>query len=122
MEVRESVLSARTAMIVQASIGISLLSTFLATQFYALREKWARLKFYRRTDRTIIYLMGMTTCALSFFIVQMIMYAHYWVGSEAACNIAGQPFIPLLFVMSKQFMYFFLYLRANVVLDILHLT
>lgn len=121
MEPRDNVLGAKAAMIAQASIGLTLVSIALCLQFIGLREKYSKLQFSRRTDQTILIVMGVTICVLAFFLDQMSMYAHDWTGNPDGCRLTGRPFICGLFTVSKMFLYYFLFCRATIVLDSLKL-
>ena len=120
---RESVLDAKIAMICQAAIGITFLTSVATMEFISLREKLPKLRFrYRRSDRTILWLIGVALFALAFFLVSLTMYAVDWTNNAQGCFITGAPFIPLLFVITKQFLYFFLYERSCVIHDSLKLN
>ena len=119
---RQEVLNAKIAMITQASIGISFLSVVATLQFIALREKLPKMRICaRRTDRTLLWMIGVILCALSFFIIEMSTYAANWTYNPAGCHLAGAPFIPIAYVITKQFLYFFLFERSCIVHDSLKL-
>ena len=121
-EPRAAVFTARTVMIAQASLGIFVISIILCMEAVALKEKFHKLTARKRTDRAIVYLMGMSLFSIGVYIISMSMYSNDWRGNPGGCQIAGQPFLPLCFVIAKQFMYYFLYERASIVLDTLKMN
>lgn len=106
-------------MLGQSSIGMILMSTVIAFQVYAIYEKWKNLHMRKRNDRTMILLLLMTLFALGCFVVETLMYGRSWLGNDGMCQVTGQPFIPLFYVISKQFLYLMLLERASVILNTL---
>jgi len=122
MDPRESVLLARDTMIAESSIGVTLLVTLALLESKALKEKYPTMRFWnKRTDRTILWMFGLTLFGLAFQIDSLLMNALDWTNNEAGCRTAASPFSPLLFVITKQFLYYFLYERSCIVHDSLKL-
>lgn len=121
MDARESVLTAKRVMIAQSSIGITLLSTCLVLQLIGFKEKYPKLQLRKRVDQTILHTIGVIACALTYQLTELSMYAHNWIGNDAGCSLTSRPFIPFLFVLSKMFLYYFMYIRASLILDTLRL-
>ena len=118
-EFRPAVATAQTVMLVQGSIGLSVLAIVLTVQLISFKEKFRKLEIRKRTDRNIFYLLALTLFAMAFYCDEIAMYGMNWTGRDAACSPTGRPVYPFFFVVAKQFLYFFLYERASIVLDAL---
>jgi hypothetical protein len=115
LEARPEVVTAATLMVVQASIGISILVFALGVEIAGIYQRWKKLRFWkRRQDRIIIWLMGLTIVTFSYYLDQLFMFAKDWTDDEVGCIIAA-PRIPHFFCIAKQFLYYFLFERSRVV-------
>jgi hypothetical protein len=108
-------------MIAQSSIALSVMAILGFLQLTGIKERLrGRLHPYRkRGDRTILLLLGITFFSSAYYLVELNMYADSWIDKADGCRLMGQPFIPIFYVISKQFLYWFLLERASIVLDAL---
>lgn len=122
LEPRPEVTAAATAMVVQASIGLTILTFAFGVEIAGIYQRWRKINFWRRRqDRIILWLMGLTIVTFSYYLDQLFMFAKDWTGDENGCIIAA-PRIPHFFAIAKQFLYYFLFERSRVVHTSLMIT
>jgi len=122
---RDSVLTARLVMVIQCSIGLVLMSSYAIIQSVALAEKRQtviQLLRSKDSDRTLLWIMAMTFLNLGFYVGTMIMYTVDWRANPEGCRLLGKPFVPAMFFIAKQFLYYFLYERSCIVHDSLRMS
>lgn len=116
-------LNARIAVLVQASLGILVLMGIASLQGMAISERWKSMRgLKKRADRSLAWLFLMAVLGVGFYFAVMLMYAVDWSGKDDQCRLFGRPFIPILFFISKQCLYMFLYERSCVVHESLRLN
>jgi len=119
---RGEVLVAQKAMIGQAAIGLIMMTTLTLLTTKSIWEKASKLRIRtKRGDRTLIWIFFICLISIIFYILEMLQYAMDWTGKNSECALTCTPFIPLTYVLTKQFLYFFLYERAAIVHDSLKL-
>lgn len=117
-----AIVTAGRATMAQGAIGISVMALSLIFQLWGLYEKYPKMRPRRDGgDRAILALVGLSLFSLAFYIVEVLMYASNWIGQTSSCNALGS-LITFFYLTSKQFLYYFLYERAAIVLDALGMT
>lgn len=109
---RPSVLVAMDVMYYESIIGLTVTATLLTFVSRGIWEKRAELYFWRYpVHRAIVWIFCLLLTTLLYFLLQCLQYARRY-KDTAACNLLASPWIPLFWVLSKQFTYIFFYERS----------
>lgn len=108
---RDLVVQAVNVMYYESVIGLTITAILLAFVAQGIWEKRAELHFWRYpVHRAIVWILCLLLTTLLYFLFQCLSYARQY--EEVSCNALVSPWLPLFWMMSKQFTYIFFYERS----------
>lgn len=114
--IRSEIILGQSLMYYEAIAGISICSLLLVFVLVGLAEKRKSLDFRKEPiHRALLWITCLITSCVVFYSLQFILNGKNFTGNEAQCSNIISPWTPFMWVLSKQFLYFFLYERAMII-------